>query len=322
MRAQLSIRDYEQLSAYLDGQLSIAEKRRLEARLNEQPELRSALEELGQTRSLLRMAPRKRAPRNFTLNPSMVRESQPQRKSLLNMFPALSFASALATLALVFSFLFELSPGVSSRMTGASPAADQANQESTTLMQEQPAEGASERSAAPEAAPGIMAAPQSDEALPPSITWGFPSYTDPYGTAFGKGGGPGVQGQGGGADGFYGMGGGAPDGRIVIPPSAVESLEAEDSASDLTSAEDFSGIPTSEGNGPILGVADPERQGQYAVEPATALPPSPEDSTMTTGTAPAAAAEPLPAIRIAQIILGTLALITGLAALLIWRKTH
>jgi hypothetical protein len=321
MRAQLSIRDYEQLSAYLDGQLSIAEKRRLEARLNEQPELRSALEELGETRSLLRMAPRKRAPRNFTLTPSMVRESQPQRRSLLNMFPALSFASALAALALVFSFLFELSPGVSSRMAGASPAADQANQESMTLMQEQPAEDAAERSAAPaDGAPEIMAAPQSDESVPPGITWGQPGYSDPYGSVLGKGSGPEMGGMGG--DGGFGVGGGAPDGRILIPPQAAESLDEQKSTNELQAEDMFAGVPTLEGNGPILGVPEPDRQGLYAVEPGTALPPSPEYSAGPTSNESVDSVEPIPALRIAQVILGALALITGLAAFFIWRKTH
>jgi hypothetical protein len=112
MRAQLSNHDYEQLSAYIDGQLAPAERRKLEERLRVQAELQAAFDDISRTRALLRSAPRRRAPRNFTLTPAMVGERGARKRgSWWNLFPVLSFTSALATLALVASIVFQLLPG-------------------------------------------------------------------------------------------------------------------------------------------------------------------------------------------------------------------
>src|SRR5512139_2036512 len=110
MRAQISNRDYEQISAYIDGQLAPGDQRKLEERLRARPELQEVLNELRQTRALLRMAPRRRAPRNFTLTPAMVGETGPKKKPALfgGLFPTLSFASVIAAFALVATLLFQL----------------------------------------------------------------------------------------------------------------------------------------------------------------------------------------------------------------------
>ena len=71
MTKNISMREWEALSAYLDGQLPAKERTRLETQLNQAPELRSALEDLRRTRSVLRSQPKVRAPRNFTLTPEM-----------------------------------------------------------------------------------------------------------------------------------------------------------------------------------------------------------------------------------------------------------
>ncbi len=120
MRAQISNRDYEQLSAYIDGQLAPAERRKLEERLREHNDLQAVLDEMSRTRALLRSAPRRRAPRNFTLTPAMVgSRATKQRSSWWNLFPVLSFTSAVATLALVASILFQLLPAQKSMQTAA-----------------------------------------------------------------------------------------------------------------------------------------------------------------------------------------------------------
>jgi len=95
-----SFRDVEKLSAYLDGQLKLSEKARLESRLLSDPELASILKELRQARSLLRQFPQRRAPRNFTLTPKMVGQKPP----LPRTYPAFRFATVLATLLLFFTF--------------------------------------------------------------------------------------------------------------------------------------------------------------------------------------------------------------------------
>ncbi len=92
-----SLRDVEQLSAYLDGQLSGNEMTRLESRLAADPALAAALEELGQARAVLRRTPRRRAPRSFALTPQMAGLRPPVPRAV----PALSWASAVAMLVFV-----------------------------------------------------------------------------------------------------------------------------------------------------------------------------------------------------------------------------
>jgi anti-sigma factor RsiW len=108
MNSQLSSRDWEYLSAYLDRQLKPKEITSLEARLSVDPVLSAALGELQRTRDALRNLPRMRAPRNFTLTPKMVgQRSSLRQRSLLRARPAVrlapvfGFASALATFLLV-----------------------------------------------------------------------------------------------------------------------------------------------------------------------------------------------------------------------------
>lgn len=101
------MRDWEALSAYLDNQLKAKDRVRLESRLNESPELRSALEELRRTKAVLRSQPRLRAPRNFTLTAQMagVRTGRPP---VHGSYPVLRLASILATIFFVLTTVGEL----------------------------------------------------------------------------------------------------------------------------------------------------------------------------------------------------------------------
>ncbi|MCC7129755.1 MAG: hypothetical protein B6D39_01115 [Anaerolineae bacterium UTCFX2] len=100
MTTRISPRDWEALSSYLDNQLSSIERNRLELRLEVEPELRGGLKELRRTRLIVREAGRYRAPRNFTLSPSMV--GQKRGTSLSSgAYPVLRLASMLATLFFV-----------------------------------------------------------------------------------------------------------------------------------------------------------------------------------------------------------------------------
>ncbi len=107
MTTRITIRDWEALSAYLDNQLKAKDRVRLESRLKENPELRSALEELRRTRAVLRSQPRLRAPRNFTLTAEMagVRMGRPPVHS---SYPVLRLASILATIFFVLMTVGEL----------------------------------------------------------------------------------------------------------------------------------------------------------------------------------------------------------------------
>lgn len=176
MRANLTTRDYEMLSAYIDGQLAPGEQRKLEERLHARPELQVALEELRRTRMLLRQAPRRRAPRNFTLTPAMVGEQRRKPAPWAGWFPALSFTSALAALALVVTIVLQFAPpGTTSQTIAMQPPAamDSAPQAAPAMKKlentapegaavtqaaENPA-GSAPAGAAPEGARGAASAP-------------------------------------------------------------------------------------------------------------------------------------------------------------------
>jgi anti-sigma factor RsiW len=114
-----SSRDLELLSTYLDGQLSQSSRARLETRIQADPALASALEELRQTRALLRSTPHRRAPRNFTLTPRMAGIRPPVPR----LVPALSWASAVAMLLFIFTLgaglVGQLSVGTAARSAAA-----------------------------------------------------------------------------------------------------------------------------------------------------------------------------------------------------------
>ncbi len=91
----LSDRDLEQLSAYLDGELSSEERAALESRLQAEPDLRRELASLRQTVALVRQFAPLTAPRSLTLTREMVR---PPR---VLAFPATAMLSSLSAVAAV-----------------------------------------------------------------------------------------------------------------------------------------------------------------------------------------------------------------------------
>ncbi len=112
MTKQISPHEWEALSAYLDKELPVKERTRLESRLQVQPELRQALEDLRRTRAVLRSQPRLRAPRNFTLTPEMVGQRRPVRSGGgLPVFNLMRFASAFAAVLLVIVLIGDLFSG-------------------------------------------------------------------------------------------------------------------------------------------------------------------------------------------------------------------
>lgn len=195
----LNERDWQALSEYLDGQLSDRDKTRLEKRMSEQADLRAGLDELRQTRAMLRSVRKQPAPRNFTISPAMVQQVK-KPNPLLRFIPALNFASAASALAVIALLAAGLLPGIA-------PAAAPAPQQ-----------------------PFALEAPASEAATPEMIIqWGSPGglgggAAEPAADmALGKGGG------GGGDGGYAGPG-------FSVPPQAVEGL-TEDSAQAKTFAE-------------------------------------------------------------------------------------
>ncbi len=113
-----SSRDLEQISAYLDGQLSQSDRTRLELRIQSDQALASALEELRQTRAFLRRTPQRRAPRNFTLTPRMAGIRPP----VPHLVPVFSWASAVAMLLFIFTLGAGLVGQLSFREAASMPA--------------------------------------------------------------------------------------------------------------------------------------------------------------------------------------------------------
>lgn len=114
-----NLRDLENLSAYLDGQLDSKESTRLESRLKSDPELESALRDLRSARGILRQLPSRKAPRNFTLTRQMAGLKPPLPRS----YPLIRFATVFAAVLFLFSFTANaLTPMFSLSFGAAAPA--------------------------------------------------------------------------------------------------------------------------------------------------------------------------------------------------------
>ncbi len=100
----MNTRDLELLSSYLDGKLAPNESARLEARLKSDPQLSSVLADLRLARGLLRKLPKRKTPRNFTLNRSMVKANPP----LPRVYSLFQFSSAFAGILLMLTFAANL----------------------------------------------------------------------------------------------------------------------------------------------------------------------------------------------------------------------
>ena len=100
----LSDRDLEMLSAYLDGEISRKDRERLEARILEDKDLSNTLKQLRRTRQVMRGLPSMRAPRNYYITPEMVG----RKETVSRAFPVLRFASVLASVLFVLLFLGDM----------------------------------------------------------------------------------------------------------------------------------------------------------------------------------------------------------------------
>ena len=97
MKNSISKRDWETISAYLDRQLSQREQARFESRLHNDHQLQAALDDMRQTRQVLRSALVMRAPRNFLLTPEIA--GTPIR--IPRLAPVFGWASAVASFLLI-----------------------------------------------------------------------------------------------------------------------------------------------------------------------------------------------------------------------------
>lgn len=95
-----NFRDIEQLSSYLDGQLTSSDSARLESRISADPELASVLNDIRAARGILHKMPARKAPRNFTLTRKMVGLKPPLPQS----YSFFRFSTAFATFLLLLTF--------------------------------------------------------------------------------------------------------------------------------------------------------------------------------------------------------------------------
>lgn len=138
--------DLDALSAYLDNQLSPAERAALEARLAAEPALREQLDGLQAVQAALRGLPPLKAPRNLTLTPAQARPAK-----RISAFPAfVSGLSAVAAIVLIAAGLGILRPAATS-LDEAAPMAIAAAPSATAslLPLESPAARMMEASASP-----------------------------------------------------------------------------------------------------------------------------------------------------------------------------
>ena len=118
MNKTLTQKDYLLISAYLDGESSVAQKADVEKRLQTNLEFKHAIDELAYTKRVLAAMPRVRAPRNFTLTPDRVKKTA----KIPRFQPVWGMVSAFSTLILLVIFASTRLLPVASPMRAAAPA--------------------------------------------------------------------------------------------------------------------------------------------------------------------------------------------------------
>lgn len=168
-----NFRDIEQLSEYIDGQLNESESKRLKARLESDRELDSVLTDLSFARRLLRLLPKRKSPKNFTLTRQMVGLKPPLPKT----YPLFRLATVFATVLFVFSFSVNaLTPFVSFSAPqfafgmggggGAPAAAEQAATEESMMFESAPVPEAAATEAPADALPQSTETARTTEETP------------------------------------------------------------------------------------------------------------------------------------------------------------
>jgi len=298
MKRQLSTKDWELLSSYLDDELNPREKARVEALLSAQPEYKEALNGLRRTKMILHRTPVRKVPHNFTLTAADVQPIKAPR-----WLPTMQWSSAVAALVAVFLFAYQLVPGFSGALTTASQKAADTEEPSAEL-------------AAPmAAAQGVVAA------TPEVIYWGGPPEPGAIANGLGGGGGGGDCSNAGPLCGRGGAGS-PPLGVDLAPtempfpqppiPNSLPDLQVQPTESARSVAE----RPVT-GTGPILGVRPDEQRGQKLAESTTT-----DEATLERESLPSEMPAQLPERILLYAAGALLAVAIGLlvAAILIKRK--
>lgn len=123
MKARISQKDWERISAYLDGQLDDKAAEKVKRDLDARPDLRKAFGELQRYKVILQQVPMRRARRNFTLQPGMLKV-QP----LPRLVPVFRLTSAVVAILAVILFAIDLVPSLSGLTLAAPKAAAPASE--------------------------------------------------------------------------------------------------------------------------------------------------------------------------------------------------
>lgn len=110
------------ISAYLDGQLTPAARRRFEAQLADDPDLQAEVAQAQRLRVALRQLPRRAAPRHFTLDP--VAYGRPRPAPEVRLYPVVRTAAALAGFFFILSAVLLLIAPPAAQQTALAPAND------------------------------------------------------------------------------------------------------------------------------------------------------------------------------------------------------
>ncbi|MCB9420969.1 MAG: hypothetical protein H6667_14295 [Ardenticatenaceae bacterium] len=129
----------EALNAYLDDALLPKERQRFEQLLARDADLRQEVAQRRALQAQMRQMPRRRVPRNFTLDPAVY--GRPQRQPLFQLYPAMQVATVLTAL------FFILAIGADLFMSGGSAAMMGAPQD-VAMVEEAVEEPAAEEPAA------------------------------------------------------------------------------------------------------------------------------------------------------------------------------
>jgi anti-sigma factor RsiW len=273
----ISRRDWESLSAYIDGELTPVERNRLEERLQAREDLHAALEALRKTQIVLRSQGSKRAPRNFTLTPEMagVRSARRQPAPL---FPVFRLASALASILLVLVLFGDFLAGGS--LGALAPSANPSAPQIAAVTQEVQAEKAEE----PKQPQLEMPVQEQGESAQTESPQALRSMTLPSGTP--------------------GVGGGAAESSEMLQSSeAPPGLGEETPPPAIAAAPRSEETQTSQAFGPSAETLEHTQ---------IVAPEGAEDSAQPRGELPTR--PPVSPWRVVEIVLAGIALISGVIA--------
>jgi hypothetical protein len=272
--------DLELLSSYLDDQLTSSEQKLVEERLSSDFIFKDAFEKLRRTRLILRSLPHHSAPRNFTLSKAVNK----RKVNIPSFFQIFRFSSAVAVLGLVILLVFDFFPSFSQPVLTQNLEVAQA--------------------------PDAIALSEKSKEPPMIIIWGT-SQSE----VLGKGGGGGDNAQIGVILSYV-----IPQpvtepsalrSESVVPPvlsltPQVESDLASPSENTLASPQIKESEPAINGTGPILGIPPPNERGSVLSTPSVL-------SSMPN-------TEKFSSLRISELVLGVLAVMTGIVAFLLNKK--